>query len=231
MRRALALALAAAVPAVAFAIAAPAAAPARQDWAQVVTATPAGGFRLGNPAAPMKLVEYGSMTCPHCAAFAEQGYPKLLAGPIRSGRLSYEFRNLVLNPFDMAAALLARCAGPSKFFPLTDQLYRTQAQWTARFTAMSAADYEALNALPEQQRLQRIAEVGGLAGTAARYGVTPRQAAACLADPAGTRRLVELRRLGLEVDKVPGTPGFLLNGRLLSGVGDWASLEPRLGGG
>jgi hypothetical protein len=230
MRRRLALA-ALAAPALLLAAApatSPAAAASRQDWGKVVTMTPSGGFRIGNPAAPVKLVEYGSMTCPHCAQFAQQAYSKLVAGPVRTGRVSYEFRNLVLNPYDMAASLLARCTGTGGFFPLTDQFFRTQAQWTGRFGSMTPAQFDALNALPEHQRLARIAEIGGLTQAGARFGLTPQKASACLRDPGGLARLVELRRLAMEVDKVQGTPSFLLNGRLLEGVGDWQSLEPRL---
>ena len=56
--------------------------------------TPEGGFRMGNPAAPIKLVEYGSLACPHCRHFEETGYKPLLQTYVRTGRVSYEFRNL-----------------------------------------------------------------------------------------------------------------------------------------
>jgi protein-disulfide isomerase len=68
------------------------AAPAARDWTRTVSATPEGGYRVGNPAAAVKLVEYGSLTCNHCATFAKEGMPPLLSRHVRTGRVSYEFR-------------------------------------------------------------------------------------------------------------------------------------------
>ena len=83
------------------------AAPNGGDWAQTVTATPAGGFLMGNPDAKVKLVEYGSMTCGHCATFSEEGAPKLIEKYVKSGQVSFEFRNFVRDGADMAAALVS----------------------------------------------------------------------------------------------------------------------------
>jgi len=60
-------------------------APAGQNWVDVVSKTPEGGYRMGNPDAPVKLVEYGSRSCPHCAAFDAEGFPTLKSGPIAAG--------------------------------------------------------------------------------------------------------------------------------------------------
>ena len=80
---------------------------ATHDWTSVAARTPEGGVRLGNPAAPIKLVEYFSTTCPHCAALARESRPAIMA-QIRSGRLSLEYRNYVLNGYDLAAAFHRR---------------------------------------------------------------------------------------------------------------------------
>ena len=76
--------------------------------------TPEGGFRMGNPAAPIKLIEYGSLACPHCRHFAETGYKPLLQNYVRTGRVSYEFRNLLISGPDISVSLLARCFGPGQ---------------------------------------------------------------------------------------------------------------------
>jgi protein-disulfide isomerase len=87
-------------------------APSR-DWARTVASTPEGGFRMGNPNAKVKLVEYGSLACPHCRHFEQTGYKPLVQQYVRTGRVSYEFRNLLLNAPDIAVSLLAHCAGRS----------------------------------------------------------------------------------------------------------------------
>ena len=82
--------------------------PPGQSWADMVLKTPEGGYRMGNPAAPIKLVEYGSLTCPHCAEVAEKGSAELRDQYVASGRVSFEFRNFVRDPVDLAAAMLTR---------------------------------------------------------------------------------------------------------------------------
>ncbi len=78
--------------------------------------TPEGGFRMGNPAASVKLIEYFSTTCPHCAHFAAEGTPVLVRNYVRTGRVSLEYRNYVLNGLDVAASFISRCAAPRGLF-------------------------------------------------------------------------------------------------------------------
>jgi protein-disulfide isomerase len=204
---------------------APKAAPAA-DWARTVVATPEGGFRMGNPNARVKLVEYGSLTCGHCAAFSRDGTARLVGAYVKSGKVSYEYRNFVLNGLDVAATLVARCGGPARFFPIADRLYATQPQWMGRLSALTAAQKAQLNALPENQRLGRLAEAVGLTGLAARHGVSPAQAKRCLADPAALDRLGKMAEAA-SAQGVAGTPTFLLNGANI-GTHNWATLEPIL---
>ncbi|SMF68818.1 thioredoxin domain-containing protein [Allosphingosinicella indica] len=226
--RAIAAALAvAALGAAASLPAQPAGKAAARDWTRAVSATPDGGFRVGNPAAPMKLVEYGSLTCDHCAHFARDGMPKLLAGPVKSGQLSFEFRNFVRDPYDMTAALLARCAGPGDFFALTDALFDAQRDWIARYQAMTPAQSAEMNALTQGQKIDKLAEFGGLYAIAARHGVPAAKAKACVTDEAAFKKLAEMRKIAAERDQLQGTPHFLLNGKPLA-VHDWAGLEPLL---
>src|SRR4051812_40312689 len=155
------------------------AAPSR-DWSRIVAATPEGGFKMGNPAAPVKLVEYGSLACPHCRHFEQTGYKPLVQQYVRTGRVSYEFRNFLISGPDIAVSLLTRCAGPAKFFPMSEFVYAAQPEWQKKFETISDADQEQLNKMTDQQRVIRFAEIGRFASIAGRFGVTPAKARQCL---------------------------------------------------
>jgi protein-disulfide isomerase len=207
------------------------AAPARRtapqaDWSRTVVATPEGGFRMGNPAARVKLVEYGSLTCGHCAAFARQGMASLVGNYVKSGKVSYEYRNFILNGLDVAASMVARCGGPARFFPVADKFYATQPQWMGRLATLTAAQKAQLNALPEGQRLGRLAEMVGLTGLAAQQGIAPASSKRCLADQAALERLGKMAEAA-GAQGVQGTPTFFLNGANI-GTHNWTTLEPIL---
>lgn len=208
--------------------AAPAArpAPARVDWSRTVVATPEGGFRMGNPAAKVKLVEYGSLTCGHCANFAKAGMASLVGTYVRSGKVSYEYRNFILNGLDVAASLVARCGGPGRFFPVADRLYATQGQWMGRITDLTEAQKAQMKALPENQRLGRVAELAGLVQIGAQNGIAPASAKRCLSDPAALGRLGKIAEAA-NAQGVEGTPTFFINGANI-GTHTWATLEPIL---
>jgi protein-disulfide isomerase len=118
--------------------------PAGTEWATTVVETPDGGMRMGNPNAPIKLVEYGSMSCSHCAEFSEKAMGTLKANYIASGKVSYELRNYVRDPMDLTATLLARCGGPGPFFPLVEQMFADQANWFTKVQAIKPADQQAM---------------------------------------------------------------------------------------
>ena len=198
----------------------PTKAPVTHDWTRTVVATPEGGFRMGNPAAPVKLVEYGSLACPHCRHFEETGYKPLLAY-VRSSRVSYEFRNLLINGPDMSISLLAHCAGPTKFFPMSELVYATQEQWQKKIEGM---DESSLDKLTDQQRIIRYAEVGGMAQIAGRFGVTPARAKQCLADPKGLERLINMTKTAMD-NGIGHTPTFIINGKVTD-ASTWEALEP-----
>ena len=82
---------------------------AKMDWSTHVTQTPAGAYVIGNPAARVKLVEYVSYTCPHCAVFTTESAPVLKGQMVRSGSTSIEIRHFIRDRLDLAAALIARC--------------------------------------------------------------------------------------------------------------------------
>lgn len=199
---------------------------ARTDWTRVVAATPEGGFRMGNPAAPVKLVEYGSLACPHCRHFEETGYKPLVQSYVGSGRVSYEFRNFLLNSPDVAISLLARCAGPGKFFPMSEVVFATQPQWEDKIDALSGADKAAIDKMTPAQQFVRLADVAGFLKVAARFGIPAAHARQCLTDPKGLDRLVAITKKAEDLG-VKGTPTFLINGKIADGA-SWEQIEPQL---
>lgn len=202
------------------------------DWNRAVVATPDGGYRIGNPAAKVKLVEYASLTCPHCRTFQLEGLPQLRARYIASGRVSYEFRNFVLNGPDYAASVLARCAPPAQVLGHVDHLFATQAAWTQPFASIDPATAARLEALDPDAQIGGLARAGKLDAVMRARGLTQARIDACLADKAGLKRLAEMRETAVRTYKVAGTPTFLINGQPLAGearpVITWAQLEPRL---
>jgi protein-disulfide isomerase len=226
--RRIALALIAAVTVSTAAAGAPSArGEAARDWTRTIAATAEGGYRMGNPDAPVKLVEYVSLTCPTCAAFAREGMPPLRRDYVGAGRVSIEYRNFFLNPYDATAAVLSRCAPAAEYFALTDAILAAQPEWTGRLADLERTELEALSSLPYAQRMGRIAALSGLDRIAARHGVNEEAARACFADEPGLRRLVEMRQVA-EGMGVQGTPSFLVNGRLVSAY-TWSALAPLLG--
>jgi protein-disulfide isomerase len=211
----------------AFVAAAPAAAPKHSvDWSRTVAATPDGGFRMGNPKAKVKLVEYGSLACPHCRHFEQTGYKPLVQQYVRTGRVSYEFRNLLLNGPDLAVSLLAHCAGPAGFFAMSQVVYATQPQWFEKVGALTDAQRAEMENLTEQQRIARIGEIAGFPQIAARFGVTAPRARQCLADPKGTEKLIKMTKAAEDAG-ITHTPTFLINGKETDAA-TWEQLEPQL---
>jgi len=195
---------------------------AQRDWTATVVATPEGGFRMGNPNAEVRIVEFLSLTCPHCRHFAAEGMPQLLP-QVRSGRISVEYRNLVLNALDLSAAMLSRCATPANYFRFSNAIMAGQDQWMPRVQNMAQLDLST----PAQamQQLARISSASGLETMAQRFGLTPAQARACMADGRGLARLLEMNEAAQALG-VNSTPSFLINGRLAQGVHDWSELAP-----
>jgi protein-disulfide isomerase len=203
------------------------AAPQQSNQGLLVVQTPEGGFRMGNPQAPVKLIEYGSLGCPLCARFAAEGGAPLLA-LVRSGKVSFEFRNYVLSAPDIAAALLSRCGSPDIYFRLNDAFLASQAQWFARIEAAPKARMEALAELPTAQQFAPLAAIAGLDTIATGIGVSLARTKQCLADEAMIDRLVAMRKAAWATYRVSGTPTFIVNGQKAQDVHTWSELAPLL---
>lgn len=222
----LALLLALAAPA----LAAPATAqaqraPAAVDWTARVEVTAEGGYRMGNPQAAMKLVEYGSITCSHCADFElEQG--QAVRDQVRTGRVSFEYRPYVIFPSDPGIFMLLSCQAPERVFQSMHALYRTNAEWSSRLDAAGAQIEAEIQRSSFAGAMPAIVRLSGTDAHFRRQGMTDRQIAACLADRTKFERLSnttqQARALGVQ-----GTPTFYLDGRLLE-VAEYADVVTAL---
>ena len=198
----------------------------------MVTPTTAGGFLMGDPKAKVQLIEFGSMTCPACGQFDETGVQPLIDKYVKTGQVGFEFRNYVRDPFDLAAALVARCNGAQGFFPLTRALYKDQANWLQRLSNISPEQQQALQNLPPQQQFLEVAKLAGFQQWAAMRGVPTAKSTSCLSNEQEVNRLVQMTSdAGSQFD-VPGTPSFVINGKLVDpperGKSNWESLEAKL---
>lgn len=196
-------------------------------WSSTVTTSPIGAFLVGNPAAKVRLVEYFSYTCHVCADFAKAGSLPLKTQYVDRGLVLFEYRNLVRDPVDMTAALLARCGAP-KAFPGNHQ---------AIFNAFPAVIAKIQKATDAQktnwfegttgQRARKIAADTGLTALMRARGYTQAQIDAALDSEVAQAELTGMTNIGLNADRVEGTPSFFVNGRN-AGVTAWPALKSKL---
>ena len=198
-------------------------------WADVVNATSAG-VMMGNPNAKVKLVEIGSLSCPHCRLFEEEGLPSLIEKYVKPGKVSYEFRPyLIHGPIDMAANLIVRCNGTKSFFPLVEALYKDQDKWMAKVEAAPQDKLEQIQNMPTNQIFVAMADVLGLQDWAAARGVPQAKSNQCLSDQQAIDKEVQVTSdVNSQFPAFQGTPSFVINGKLLTDVGTWDKLEPQL---
>ena len=201
--------------------------PADKSWPDTVVKTPEGGYLMGNPAAPIKLVEYGSLTCSHCAEFSEKGSAEIRDTFVASGRVSYEFRNFVRDAMDVTAAMLTRCGAPESYFALTEQVFTYQPEMFRKVQAAGNPAFEAAVSQPDNQRGIAIGQITGLTAFFAARGIAKDQANACLANGAESAALAKRTTEDSEKYKIEGTPTFLVNGQSIGTLG-WEEMRSKL---
>lgn len=196
-------------------------------WSQTVSTTPIGAFLVGNPDAKVRLVEYFSYTCHVCADFAKAGTVPLKTGYVDRGLVLFEYRNLVRDPVDMTAALLARCGAPKAFAGNHQAIF-------ANFPAMIAKIQKATEAQKKNwfegttgERARKIAVGTGLSALMRARGYTQAQIDAALDSEVAQAELTGMTNIGLNADNVEGTPSFFVNGRN-AGVTAWPALKSKL---
>jgi protein-disulfide isomerase len=205
------------------------AAPNNGDWTETVSATERGGYLMGNPNAPVKLIEYGSISCPVCARFSVEGFQPLTSRYVRSGQVSWEFRPFLIHAQDPGVFLLLHCLGPQPFFRVAEQLYATQQDWIGRSVNMPPEQAQQLQNMDPHGQAAAMVRVMGLDQFFRQRGLPEARMNACLADDAALQQLGEISRRATSEENVQGTPTFIVNGEKLDSS-DWASLEARLRG-
>ena len=204
--------------------AAPAAA---RDWSKTVVKTAEGGYRMGSPSAKVTLVEYGSMTCSHCAHFDEVGYPQLVQNYVKTGKVAFEFRNYVRDPYDMAAALTARCGGAQRFFGMTNDLFRTRETWIKRVRE-GQEKLKAYEGKPPAVFLPAISTLAGFDSFGGARGVPAATVQRCMANQAEIDKVMAIRNTASGVE---GTPTFFVNGTevdMSNATDYWPAVEASL---
>ncbi len=203
-------------------------APAGTNWVDVVSRTPEGGYKMGNPDAAVKLIEYGARTCPTCALFDQEGFPELKSGPIASGKLSYEFRDYpVHGALDIGPILLGHCVDAAAFFPMLDEMMRNQP------TLLANEEKVAQGAQALQGRLPAVvathfAEGLGYLDFVKQRGVPEVKARACLNDQKTLDELAKNLQIADQQFQISGTPTFIVNGKVQANVNGWSALKPVL---
>jgi protein-disulfide isomerase len=152
-----------------------------------------GDMNLGDAKAPIHVVEYLSLTCPHCADFHEQVFPAFKAKYIDTGRVYFTIRELLTAPAQVAAAgfLMARCNGGGRYFQVVDQVFKSQSRW-------------------QQGNIKPI-----FVEIAKANGLTEAQFETCITDAAAQDALGKRLEYATGTDKVTGTPTFFVNGVLV----------------
>lgn len=204
-------------------------APAGQNWTETVSKTPEGGYRMGNPDAPIKLVEYGSRLCPTCGAFAREGYEPLTKTYVASGKVSFEYREfLVHGAPDLPPALLGLCGGAQPFFPILEQMYQNQQGFDEKLQAMSPAIQAQLQKSTPVDAIRIMAEQMGLIDFIKQRGIPEAKARQCLADKPMIDFLTKVTQDKTADGTVTGTPTFLINGKTATGVITWPQMVQAL---
>ena len=201
-------------------------APDGTEWRTTAVMTDDGGVLVGNPEAPLKLVEYGSLTCPTCARFSMEGAEPLMEY-IDSGVVSFELRQFAIHgPIDLLLGSLTQCGPDAAVLPLSDQVWQNFEQIMQPVQTNQAA-FESAMQLPLEQRFVVAAEQLGYLDFFAARGISEDQGRQCLADVAKLEQMANYtQRYANEFD-IQGTPTFQLNGNNVD-ANTWAALEPIL---
>jgi hypothetical protein len=200
---------------------------AKVDWTKAVVATPDGGFAMGNPKAPLTVVEYGSYTCGHCATFKEEGMPKLMPY-IASGKVRFEFRSYLRNSLDIVVSMVTYCQSAPRFFRMSDMMFSRAQDWGKGFGAITPADQKAWEGKPLGSILPQVAAKGGFTSFMQQRGLPVASTNACLGNQTTLGKLQASQKVAYEKYNIQGTPTFVMNGKVLEGVSDWGALEPRI---
>ena len=150
---------------------------------------------LGSADAPVTIIEYASLTCPHCASFHRETLPKLKSDWIETGKVRLVYRDFPLDGAALAAAVIAHCAPPDRYFPMVGLFFERQGEWAV-----------------EDGWRERLTQLAGIAG------MDKASVDACLADESRKNAIVERAEKARATYGISSTPSFIVNGRKLSGA-------------
>lgn len=196
-------------------------------WNQSVAQTATGSHVLGNPAAKVRLTEYVSYTCPHCAQFETEADAPLRLSYIATGNLAIEVRHVIRDPVDLTAAMLTNCGPKEKFFLNHTAMMRSQSRWIEPMTRAGAAQQQRWRNPDLGTRNRAVASDFHFYEIMATRGYDRQTVDKCLTDRAMEARLVKQSQDALAAG-VEATPSFALGGQLLAATHDWAMLRPQL---
>ncbi len=156
------------------------------------TATEIKDFSIGNPDAKVKITEYASFTCPHCANFHDTVFKPLKADYIDTGKVHFTYREVYFDRYGLWAAMVARCGGDMRYFGISDILFETQQEWPAS---------DDPNVVVEN--LKKIGRTAGMDDATLD---------ACMKDGAMAEAMVKRFEENMKADEVEGTPTLFING-------------------
>src|SRR5712672_2624507 len=162
--------------------------------AELLVPPPLGDRVLGKDDAPVTIVEYASMTCPHCAHFHEETYPELKKRYIDTGKVRFIFREFPLDPLAAGASMLARCADKEKFYPLIETLFQQQTKWAVE------------KPIPQLMAIAKQA------------GMSEQTFNACLSDQKMLDAMQAEQKRATDKFKVNSTPTIFINGQMQKGA-------------
>jgi len=198
----------------------------RLNWDAEVVATDFG-HRIGNPDAKVKVVEYLSYTCPHCAEFARQGEAPIKLGYLAPGKINVEIRHLVRDPVDLTVGLLVTC-GPTARFPGNHtEFLNGQERWIGPLNKHTTAQRQRWTTRGGEGR-RAIATDFGFYDIMERRGYRRAEVDRCLSDEAKAQRLAEISAKEWDRPGVDATPSFAINGIVMPGTHTWPALERQL---
>lgn len=203
-------------------------APAGTTWSETATRTAEGGLLVGNPAATIKIIEFGSLTCGACAQFSADSGEELKKDFIDSGRVSFELRHFLRNPIDLLAASIIQCAPVERQHALAENIFASQEELFAGANAGGEGAQAAMANEADPARFAKAAQALGISTMFQSRGMAADQVNACLGNAATVEKLVADNNQWNEQFKISGTPTFVINGQVADGIVGWPALRDRL---
>lgn len=198
------------------------------NWAATSTVTPEGHHVLGNPKAPLRLVQYVSYTCPHCSAFEVESEGQLKLGMVGPGKGAVEVRNFVRDPVDVTVALITNCVPANRFFSVHTAFMRAQPQWIGPLSNSTATQRQRWTTGPFATRTRAIASDFKFYQFMAARGLDRPAMDRCLANEQLANKLAQQTNDAVDKLGVTGTPSFMIDGVLLAGTHSWDTLRPQI---